>query len=155
MAKRWHRAYLSLGANLGDRAATLHTAVRQLAQLPHTRLVAASSLLETAPWGNTAQPDFLNMAVELSTALSPEALLAGLHAIEDSLGRQRAEHWGPRTIDIDLLLYEGEYRDTPALRLPHPALTQRRFVLEPLAEIAPELDIHGKSVREWLNALEE
>ncbi len=154
MATRQHRAYLSLGANLGDRAANLREAVRRLAQLPETHIVVASAMVETPPWGNTAQPDFLNMAVVLSTTLSPEGLLAGVQGIEDSMGRQRSEHWGPRTIDIDLLLYEGEQRDTPELRLPHPLMTQRRFVLEPLAEIAPELAIQGKTVREWLRELE-
>lgn len=147
------RAYLSLGSNLGDRAGYLQAALAHIAALPQTRLLAASTVYETAPWGQTAQPAFLNMAAEIETALTPEALLAELGRIEDALGRQRSEHWGPRTLDIDLLVYEGETRDTPELRLPHPYLTQRRFVLEPLAEIAPDLEIHGTTVRCWLQAL--
>jgi 2-amino-4-hydroxy-6-hydroxymethyldihydropteridine diphosphokinase len=155
MTTRLHHAYVSLGTNLGDRAANLREALRRLARLPGTHVVTASAMLETPPWGYTEQPNFLNMAVELSTTLSPEGLLAGRQAIEDSMGRRRIEHWGPRIIDIDLLVYPGEQRDTPALRLPHPFLTQRRFVLEPLAEIAPELEIHGKTVQEWLRELAE
>ncbi len=150
-----HRAYLSLGTDLGDRAANLHEAMRRLAQLPETRIAAASTVLETPPWGHTAQPDFFNMAVELATALSPEQLLAGVQAIEHGMGRRRTAHWGPRLIDIDLLVYPGEPRDTPELRLPHPYMTQRRFVLAPLAEIAPELVVHGRTVRDWLRELEE
>ena len=144
------RVYLSLGSNLGDRAAYLRRAVEMLARLPETRVTACSTPIETPPWGNTDQPAFLNMAVALETALTPEELLARVQGIETALGRQRTEHWGPRTLDIDLLVFEGETRDTPTLRLPHPHLTERRFVLEPLAEIAPELRVHGKIVREWL-----
>ncbi len=144
------RVYLSLGANLGERAATLRGAVARLGQLPATRVVMASGLLETAPWGNTDQPAFLNMAVALETALSPEALLAAVQRIEHDFGRVRDFPWGPRTLDIDLLVYEGKTRDTPTLRLPHPYLTQRTFVLAPLAEIVPELVVAGKTVREWL-----
>ena len=147
-------AYLSLGSNLGDRAALLHAAVARISALPGTRVVAVSSIHETPPWGKTDQPAFLNMAVTIATTLSPEALLDALQQIETAFGRQRTEHWGPRTIDIDLLLYEGEARDTPRLRLPHPYLTQRRFVLAPLAEIAPDLIVHGKAVRAWLAEME-
>ena len=154
MDDQCHRAYLSLGSNLGDRAALLREAVRRLALLPRTRVLAVSPIIETAPWDKTEQPAFLNMAVAVATALTPEELLDATRAIEDALGRQRAEHWGPRTVDIDLLAYEGEERATPSLRLPHPALTQRRFVLAPLADIAPELRVHGKTVREWLQELE-
>lgn len=147
------RVYLSLGSNLGDRAAYLREAVRMLSRLPETRLLAASRVLETPPWGKTDQPAFLNMAVALETGLAPEALLEAVHAIEEALGRQRSEHWGPRTLDIDLLYFEGEERHTPTLQLPHPYLTQRRFVLEPLADIAPALCVGGKTVREWLDEL--
>jgi len=143
-------AYLSLGSNLGDRTALLQEAVARISVLPSTRVVAVSSLHETPPWGKTDQPSFLNMAVTIETTLLPEALLDALQQIETALGRQRTEHWGPRTIDIDILLYEGEERDTPDLRLPHPYLTQRRFVLAPLAVIAPALSIQGKTVGEWL-----
>ncbi len=154
MAKQQHHVYLSLGSNLGEREANLHEGERLLAQLPETRLLAASSIVETAPWGHTEQPAFLNMAIALSTALTPEELLAGTQSIEARLGRRRAEPWGPRTLDIDLLVYEGEERASPELCLPHPYLTQRRFVLAPLAEIAPDLCVHGKTVREWLKIVD-
>jgi 2-amino-4-hydroxy-6-hydroxymethyldihydropteridine diphosphokinase len=144
------QVYLSLGSNLGDCAETLRNAVNRLDALPETRLLSASSIHETPPWGKTDQPSFLNMAVEIATSLSPERLLTALQEIEQALGRVRAEHWGARTLDIDILIYEGEERDTPRLRLPHPWLTQRRFVLAPLAEIAPELRIHGKTAHGWL-----
>jgi len=144
------RVYLSLGSNLGDRQNYLNRALDMLAQLPGTRVLAASSMIETPPWGKTDQPAFLNMAAELETSLTPEELLERIRAIENALGRQRAEHWGPRTLDIDILVFEGEERDTPALKLPHPYLTERRFVLEPLAEIAPDLVVRGKTVHEWL-----
>lgn len=147
------RVYLSLGSNLGDREGYLRRALAMLAELPGTRVVAASSMIETPPWGKADQPAFLNMAAEIETSLTPEALLEEIHRIETALDRQRTEHWGPRTLDIDLLVFEGEERDTPALKLPHPFLTQRRFVLEPLAEIAPDLVVCGKTVREWLAAL--
>lgn len=143
-------AYLSLGSNLGDREGYLREAVARIDRLPETRVVAASSIIETSPWGKTDQPAFLNMAVTVRTLLSPEDLLAALRRIEDNLGRQRTEPWGPRTLDIDILVYEGEERNTPTLTLPHPHLTERRFVLEPLVEVAPELVVRGKTVREWL-----
>lgn len=147
-------AYLSLGSNLGDRTRYLRDAVAALGFLPGTRVVAESSIIETPPWGKTDQPDFLNMALAVETTLSPEGLHASCKAIEDAAGRQRVERWGARTLDIDLLAYEGETRDTATLILPHPQTTRRRFVLEPLAEIAPDLIIHGHPVRAWLAGLD-
>jgi len=159
---------LSIGANLGRRAATLREAIRRLAGLPGTRLLAASSFYETAPWGKTDQPPFLNGAVELETALSPEALLHETQAIEQALGRVRHEHWGARTIDIDLVYATEEdgaetaadasgageavrvvHRNTPELRLPHPYLLERAFVLEPLREIEPGLVFEGRPIADW------
>lgn len=148
-----HVAYLSLGSNQGDREALLREAITRLAALPETRLLALSHIRETAPWGKTDQPAFFNMAVTIETRLTPESLLEATQEIEASMGRQRTEYWGPRTIDIDLLAYEGETRQTDRLTLPHPYLTQRRFVLEPLADIAPSLCIHGKTVQEWLDLI--
>jgi 2-amino-4-hydroxy-6-hydroxymethyldihydropteridine diphosphokinase len=147
------RAYLGLGSNLGDRLHLLQEAVARLDHLPDTRVIACSSVHETPPWGYAEQPVYLNMAVILETTLSPEALLTATREIESALGRQRTLRWGPRTIDIDLLVVEGETRNTPELQLPHPHITERRFVLEPLAEIAPDLLIHGRTVRAWLAAL--
>ncbi|MHB9023242.1 MAG: 2-amino-4-hydroxy-6-hydroxymethyldihydropteridine diphosphokinase [Armatimonadota bacterium] len=149
------RVYLSLGSNLGNREALLREAVARIGMLPGTRVIGESAMLETAPWGKTDQPAFLNMALAIETTFSPEALLDRLRAIEDALGRQRSEHWGPRTLDIDLLVFEDAVRDTPALRLPHPYLTSRQFVLQPLAEIAPDLIVNGKTVREWLQSLRD
>ena len=145
--------YLSLGANLGARAQTLREALRRLAQLPGTRLSRASSFYETAPWGKTDQPPFLNGAACLSTRLAPEALLAACQEIERALGRVRHEHWGARTLDIDLVYGvrggQAVRVATPRLTLPHPYLLERAFVLVPLAEIAPELVLAGRPIAAW------
>ncbi|MDY6268018.1 MAG: 2-amino-4-hydroxy-6-hydroxymethyldihydropteridine diphosphokinase [Selenomonadaceae bacterium] len=148
---------LSIGANLGRRAATLREAIRRIAGLPRTRLLAASSFYETVPWGKTDQPLFLNGAVQVETHLAPEDFLHATQDIERALGRVRHEHWGARTIDIDLVYAtesEGEpacvvRRDTPELRLPHPYLLERSFVLEPLREIASDLVLEGHSIAYW------
>lgn len=145
--------YLSIGANLGARARTLREALRRLAGLPGTRLVRTSSFYETAPWGKTDQPPFLNGAVHLQTRLSPEALLAACQDIECALGRVRHEHWGARTIDIDLVYGTARgavvRRQTERLTLPHPYLLARAFVLVPLAEIAPALVLAGRPLAAW------
>lgn len=145
--------YLSLGANLGARAQALREALRRLARLPGTRLVRASSFYETAPWGKTDQPPFLNGAACLSTRLAPEALLAACQEIERALGRVRHEHWGARTLDIDLVYGvrggQAVRVATPRLTLPHPYLLERAFVLVPLAEIAPELVLAGRPIAVW------
>ena len=145
--------YLSLGANLGARAQALREALRRLAQLPGTRLMRASSFYETAPWGKTDQPPFLNGAACLSTRLAPEALLAACQEIERALGRVRHEHWGARTLDIDLVYGvrggQAVRVATPRLTLPHPYLLERAFVLVPLAEIAPTLVLAGRPIAAW------
>ena len=131
-------AYVGLGANLGDREATIRAAV---AQLPG--VVAVSPLRETDPVGVTDQPQFLNGVAALETELSPRELLDVLLAVERRLGRERRERWGPRTIDLDLLLYGDEVIDEDGLTVPHPRLRERRFVLEPLADLAPKLVVPG------------
>lgn len=133
------RAYIGLGSNLGDRAAMLRAAFARLAGLG--RIVAASSLYETEPWGLTEQPPFLNAAATLETEHAPEPLLRELLRIERDLGRERQAEpqWGPRSIDLDLLLYEDRVLRTPELVVPHPRLHERAFALVPLAEIAPEV----------------
>ena len=145
--------YLSLGANLGARAQALREALRRLAQLPGTRLSRASSFYETAPWGKTDQPPFLNGAACLSTRLAPEALLAACQEIERALGRVRHEHWGARTLDIDLVYGvrggQAVRVATPRLTLPHSYLLERAFVLVPLAEIAPTLVLAGRPIAAW------
>ncbi|ALD22699.1 2-amino-4-hydroxy-6-hydroxymethyldihydropteridine pyrophosphokinase [Hymenobacter sp. DG25A] len=128
-------AYLLLGSNLGDRAATLREAVQQLHSSAGP-VSATSSLYETAPWGLSDQPAFLNQVVQLSTSLPPEQLLAACLQTEQLAGRTRRIRWDARTLDVDILLYDDIVLDTPELIIPHPRLPERRFALVPLAEIA-------------------
>ena len=138
------RAYVGLGANLGDRSAMLRAALEQLAAEPGVSLVAASSVRETDPVGPVDQPRFLNAAAALDTELSPRELLDRLLGIERRLGRTReGPRFGPRTIDLDLLLYGEERLDEPGLELPHPRLHERLFALEPLFELDPSLVVPG------------
>lgn len=137
------RAYIGLGANLGDARAALGAAVEALAALPESRLVALSSLYRSAPIDSSG-PDYLNAAAALDTALPPHALLAALQAIEAEHGRERPYRNAPRTLDLDLLLHGDAVLDTPTLSLPHPRAHLRAFVLEPLAEIAPALELPGR-----------
>ena len=135
-------AYIGLGANLGDAQATLHDAMQLIGALPHSELRSRSALYRTAPVDATG-PDYLNAVVRLDTGLTPPALLAALQRIETTHGRQRSVRNAPRTLDLDLLLYGDQCIDTPELVLPHPRLQLRAFVLRPLAEIAPDLDVPG------------
>jgi len=145
------RAYLSLGSNQGDRAALLKDAVARLEAPGRVRVTKQSSLYETAPIGVTDQPWFLNLVVEVETDLDPQALLDLALAVERGLGRVRTQRWGPRTVDIDILLYDTVQMDTPTLAIPHPEMTRRRFVLEPLLEIAPDARLPGgRRVAEFL-----
>ncbi len=138
-------ACVGLGANLGDAQATLRAAINALAVLPQTRLLAASRLYRTPAWGNEAQPDFINAAVALETDLPAPVLLEQLLATEKQFGRVRQEgqQWGPRTLDLDLLLYGEQVIDLPQLQVPHPYLHQRAFALLPLAEVAADACIPG------------
>ncbi len=147
-------AYVALGANLGDPAATIRAAFGALANLPESRVVHCSSLYRTAPIGNTEQPEFINAVAALETTLAPEALLDALFDIEARFGRIRAEKNGPRTLDLDLLLYNNQQLNLPRLTLPHPRLHLRAFVLYPLAELAPDLQLPGRgSIAAWLPAV--
>ncbi len=137
------RAYVGLGANLGPREVTLLRAVDLLAAADGVEVVAVSQLRETDPVGVVDQPPFLNGAVAIDTTLAPRALLDVLLETERALGRVRAERWGPRTIDLDLLVYGDQIVDEPGLRVPHPRLAERRFALEPLADLDPALEIPG------------
>jgi len=133
------RAYVALGSNLGDRAAHLDRARVALTLLPSTRLVAVSSIEETAPLGAMAQPPYLNQMVALDTALAPESLLAALHAIERAQGRLRGARWGARTIDLDLVRHGERRIQTRGLTLPHPGIASRQFWQRELAELARAL----------------
>ena len=149
-------AYIGIGANLGDREATIRDALDLLRAEPGIAVEAVSALRDTEPVGVVDQPRFLNGAARLATALPPRELLERLLAIEARLGRVRTgEKDGPRTIDLDLLVYDAEVVAEPGLRLPHPRLAERRFVLEPLAELDPGLVVPGLgTVRELLAGLE-
>ncbi|MEX1248743.1 MAG: 2-amino-4-hydroxy-6-hydroxymethyldihydropteridine diphosphokinase [Anaerolineales bacterium] len=150
-----HRIYLGLGSNLGDRKAALDSALANLA--PQVRMLQRSPIYETAPWGYTDQPDFLNQVVEAETELPPKEVLALLKATEKQLGRQPRIRNGPREIDIDILLYDDLVLDEPGLHLPHPNLHERAFVVAPLADIAPELVVPGQvqTIRELSASLDK
>ena len=137
------RAFVGLGANLGPKEVTILRAVDLLAAEEGIEVLELSELRETDPVGVVDQPEFLNGAVALRTSLSPRELLDVLLRVERELGRVRGARWGPRTIDLDLLVYGDQTVDEPGLRVPHPRLHERRFALEPLAELEPELEIPG------------
>jgi 2-amino-4-hydroxy-6-hydroxymethyldihydropteridine diphosphokinase len=140
------RAYVALGANLGDREATIRAALAELGLVPGVRVAAVSTLRETDPVGYLDQPRFLNGAAALETTLAPRELLDVLLAVERRFGRTREglPAQGPRTLDLDLLLYEAEEIEEPGLTIPHPRLHERRFVLEPLSELDASLEVPGK-----------
>ena len=137
---RWHEAYIGLGANLNDPAAQLDEARRRLAALPGVVITRVSSYYATPPVGVTDQPWFVNAVVAIRTTLAPEELLAALLQIEAAMGRVRVQRWGPRLVDLDILLYDNLVIHTERLQVPHPEMAQRGFVLLPLAEIAPEVE---------------
>ena len=149
------RAYIAIGGNLGDRRAYLQAGIKEIAALPGTHLAAISRAYETQAVGPVAQPDFLNAVLAIETALAPAALLAALLAAEKKHQRQRRIHWGPRTLDLDLLLYGERTVHSADLTLPHPRMHERRFVLVPLCEIAPRLShpITGRPFAAYLAAL--
>lgn len=137
-------AFVGIGSNLGDRETNLRRAIELLSAEDGIEVVAVSEIRETEPVGPVEQGPFLNGAVQLETSLSARELLERLLSVENRLGRVRAERWGPRTIDLDLLIYGDEKIDEPGLTVPHPRLHERRFVLEPLADLDPGLEIPGQ-----------
>ena len=149
--------YIGIGSNLGDRLRNCQRALKLLEQRG-VRIRAVSGAYETKPWGGQAvagQPDFINMAAQLDTDLTPRALLGTLQQVEKEMGRVRERKWGARTIDLDILLYGDEIIDQPDLKVPHPLMHEREFVLKPLAEIAPEAVHPGfkKTVRQMLEEI--
>lgn len=148
------RAYLGLGGNIGDPAAAMRAALAALAAHEGVAVAAVSSLYRTPPWGRTDQPDFLNAVAALDTKLGAHALLALCLSTERALKRVRAERWGPRLIDMDILLFGNERHDEDGLQVPHPRMLERAFVMAPLAEIAPELMLDGRTAAERLEALD-
>jgi 2-amino-4-hydroxy-6-hydroxymethyldihydropteridine diphosphokinase len=133
------RVFIALGSNLGDRSSNLTQALQRIAGLPETSVLRVSRFMETEPWGEMNQPAFLNAAAEIRTNLEPESLLAELKRIETDLGRVPSYRWGPRLIDLDLLLYGNRTLESERLTLPHPGILTRTFVYEPLGEIAPDI----------------
>ncbi len=148
-------AYLELGTNLGDREAYLAGALEILEHTPGIRLVRMSRVYHSAAWGMLDQPDFLNLCVQIETSLEPVALLRVCKQIEADLGRKPRKRWGPREIDADILLMEGVEMETPELTIPHPRLSLRRFVLEPLSELVPDWELDGIPVRILAASLKE
>jgi 2-amino-4-hydroxy-6-hydroxymethyldihydropteridine diphosphokinase len=143
-AAHWLPAYVGVGSNLSDPAAQVRRALTALAGLPGTLLVASSPLYRTRPFGDVVQPAFVNAVAGLLSQRTPEELLADLRALERTLGREAPrERWGPRLIDLDLLVVGRETRATDSLTLPHPGIAERDFVLYPLADVAPDLDVPG------------
>lgn len=148
------RAFLGLGGNIGDPAAAMAAALRMLDAAEDIAVAAVSSLYRTPPWGKLDQPDFVNAAAELHTSLPPRLLLEACLDAERSLKRVRAERWGPRVIDIDILLFADRTVKEEGLEIPHPRLTERAFVLEPLTEIAPDLSVNGRPLAAWLASVD-
>jgi 2-amino-4-hydroxy-6-hydroxymethyldihydropteridine diphosphokinase len=147
----FRRAALGLGGNIGDPVRAMADALQALDGRADCRVAAVSRLYRTPPWGKTDQDWFFNACALVETTLSPEALLDTCLGIERDMKRERKERWGPRTIDIDVLTYEGVAQAGGRLELPHPRMTGRGFVLMPLADIAPAMEVEGRAVADWLN----
>ncbi|MBM2846284.1 MAG: folK [Bacteroidetes bacterium] len=149
-----YRVFVGLGSNMGKRELQLNNATHALQKLEAVKVIWTSSIYETDPFGKVDQPRFLNAVVELETTLAPEVFYPRLKAIEQELGRTVSERWGPREIDIDILIYDGHVHDDGNVTVPHPEMEQRKFVLVPLNEIAPDLvhPVNGMTVAEMMAA---
>ena len=156
ISREWHTTYIALGSNIGDSETYLNEAVEKIGQIPTCTVEKVSSYLVTEPYGVTDQPDFLNACLKMRTLLYPEELLKELNRIEKEAGRERIIHWGPRTLDLDILLYDDIVLEEDDLCIPHVEVHKRSFVLEPLAEIAPykRHPVYGKTVREMLEEIQ-
>ena len=152
----WHQAFVAIGSNLGEKEDYIALGLEELGACKDCKLVGASQIIATKPYGVKEQPDFLNGAVELRTLLNPWELLEELHKIEQKAGRERLVRWGPRTLDLDIIFYDGWVVDTKELQIPHPDMHNREFVLRPLAELAPYFchPSNHKTVRQMLEELE-
>lgn len=152
----WHTAYLSIGSNMGDKEKYIKEALATLQSKEHTKVCKVSELLITKPYGGVEQDDFLNGAVEIKTLLSPKELLEELHEIERAAGRERLVHWGPRTLDLDILFYDKLVYEDEELIIPHVDLHNRYFVLKPMSEIAPNFrhPLLGQTINQLLISLD-
>lgn len=157
ISRGWKRAYIALGSNMGDKEKFLRDAVDELNGCAEIRVKRVSTLITTAPYGGVEQDDFLNGAAEIETLLSPDQLLEELHRIEGLANRVRVLHWGPRTLDLDILLYENEVMQTERLTIPHADMVNRDFVLRPMAEIAPHTlhPVYRKTMKMLWDELEK
>lgn len=157
ISRGWHRAYIALGSNMGDKNKYLDEAVQKLKNHPLCQVKKVAGYIQTEPYGGVEQDPFLNSALELRTLLYPEELLALLNQIEAEAGRERTVHWGPRTLDLDILFYDDCMIDTPSLTVPHIDLQNRDFVLLPMAQIAPYYrhPVLGCTMRQLLDQLEK
>ncbi len=149
----WSKAYLSLGSNIGDRVGYLKEAVALLEENPEITVTGKSAFYTTAPIGYLDQEDFVNITIEIVTTLTPETLLLACQSIEQTLKRVRRIHWGPRTIDVDLLWYDQFQSNSDLLTVPHPRMCERAFVMIPLCELNPCLVVFGKTVLDWCGQL--
>lgn len=155
MERMWHTAFVALGSNIGDKQHYIEEAVAALAGHEECRVKRVSSLITTPPYGGVAQDDFLNGVLELQTLMTPHRLLDLLHEMEKRAGRERLVHWGPRTLDLDILFYDQQVVDSEKLHIPHMDMANRYFVLKPLCEIAPYVrhPLTGLTVEEMLHRL--
>lgn len=155
--RKWHKAYIALGSNIGNRAAYLREAVEQLEKIKGCKVNCVSDFIVTKPYGGVEQEDFLNACLEMDTLMKPEELLLVLHSIEASANRVREVHWGPRTLDLDILFYDDEIYASKDLIIPHPDMENRDFVLKPMCQIAPYYmhPVFRKSMKQMYKELSE
>ncbi|CFX04149.1 2-amino-4-hydroxy-6-hydroxymethyldihydropteridinepyrophosphokinase [Candidatus Filomicrobium marinum] len=147
-------AIVALGSNIGDKVGNIERALSLIAKSGDVQLVKRSRNYRTPPWGKTDQDWFVNACVSVTTELSPHGLLRRCLEVETQMGRERSEKWGPRVIDLDVLVYRGVEMSDKELVLPHPHITQRAFVLAPLADVAADMELNGRTIEEWLHDID-